>query len=61
MTPWDLQMDFQTVLDTIAYAKNLVLKHLTEKGLADQVEHVAWWIKGDDDILLPEMHECAVA
>ena len=53
MTPWDLQMDFKTVLDTIAYAKTLVLKHLTEKGLADQVEHVAWWIKGDETYYCP--------
>lgn len=51
--PWNLQADFKTVLDTITYAKNLVLKHMTEKGLADQVEQVAWWIKGDDTYYCP--------
>ena len=52
--PWDLQTDFQTVLDTIAYAKNLVLKHMTEKGLTDKVEQVTWWIKGDDTYYCPK-------
>src|SRR5687767_14853375 len=54
MKPWELDTDFQNVLDTIAYAKNLVLKYMTDKGLADQVEHVAWWIKGDDTYHCPK-------
>lgn len=53
MNVWHLHMDFQTVEDTIAYAKNLVLKHLTDQGRADSVEHVEWWIKGDSTYYCP--------
>ena len=48
MQVWDLHTDFQTVVDTIAYAKNLGLNYLTDKGRAYMVEQVEWWIKGDN-------------
>lgn len=48
-----LGTDFPTALEAIAYGKNLVLKHLTEKGLAEAVEKVEWWIKGDDTYYCP--------
>ena len=54
MKPWSLQTEFQTVVDTIAYAKNLVLKYMTDKGLADKIEQVAWWIKGDATYYCPK-------
>jgi hypothetical protein len=52
--PWKLHTDFKTVLETIAYAKNLILKDMTEKDLADKVEHVVWWIKGDQAYYCPK-------
>ena len=53
MKVWNLHTDFQTVMDTIAYAKNLVLNHLTDQGQADTVDHVEWWIKGDSTFYCP--------
>ena len=51
---WDLHTDFQTVLDTIAYAKNLVLEYLTDNGRAWVLEQVEWWIKGDSTYYCPK-------
>ena len=45
--------DFPSAVEAIAYGKNLALKHLTEKGLAEAVEKVEWWIKGDDTYYCP--------
>ena len=53
MKVWNFHTDFQTVMDTIAYAKNLVLNHLTDQGEADTVDHVEWWIKGDSTFYCP--------
>ena len=53
MKVWNFHTDFQTVMDTIAYAKNLVLNHLTDQGQADTVDHVEWWIKGDSSFYCP--------
>ena len=53
MKVWNLHTDFQTVMDTIAYAKDLILNHLTDQGQADAVDHVEWWIKGDSTFYCP--------
>jgi hypothetical protein len=51
---WGLpSTDFPSAVEAIAYAKNLALKHLTEKGLRDAVDEVEWWIKGDDTYYCP--------
>ena len=48
-----LSTDFPSAVEAIAYGKNLVLKHLTEKGFADAVDNIEWWIKGDDTYYCP--------
>ena len=53
MQVWDLHTDFQTVVDTIAYAKNLGLEYLADKGRAYTVEQVEWWIKGENTYYCP--------
>jgi hypothetical protein len=54
MRSWGpLSTEFPNELETIAYGKNLILKHLTEGGLADAVDNVEWWIKGDDTYYCP--------
>ena len=58
---WNLHTDFQTVMDTIAYAKNLVLNHLTDQGQADAVDHVRVVDQRRQFVLLPPLHECVIA
>ena len=48
-----LTTDFPSAVEAIAFGKNLALKHLTEKGFADAVDDVEWWIKGDDTYYCP--------
>ena len=54
MKEWSfISTAFPSTIEAIAYGKNLALKHITEKGFADAVDDVEWWIKGDETYYCP--------
>src|SRR5688500_6580440 len=44
---WQLDTRFSTLLECFSYGKNLILKHVTDKGRSDTADQIEWWLKGD--------------